>query len=355
MLHAIILAGGKGERFWPLSRVGNPKQLVDFDGTGTMLDRTVTRLLGLIPKERIWIITSENLVSRIAERFTWIKPSHLIGEPLSRNTAPAIGIASLYVNKEDPDAVTVTLASDHMVADERRFLLTLSVAEELARARESLVLFGAVPTRPETGYGYIELGEEIGGSGTMFRVSSFREKPDLETAKRFIASGKHLWNCSIFVWKTKRILDEISESMPKLSAQLKEFLPHLGKKDRRPFQEFYENAENISIDYGVLEKTKEVIALRGDFGWEDMGSWSAVMRLKSGDLSGNVSYGDCVQVDTKDCFFFSTDGVIAALGVNDLVVVRVKDATLVARKEREQDIKKIVDALKAKKEYENYL
>ena len=259
------------------------------------------------------------------------------------------------MSKEDPDAVTVTLASDHVVADERRFLLTLTVAEELARARDGLVLFGAVPNRPETGYGYIELGDEIGGSGTMYRVASFREKPDLETAKRFIASGRHLWNCSIFVWKAKRILEEISESMPKLSAQLKEFLPHLGKKDKGLFREFYENAESISIDYGILEKTKEVIALRGDFGWEDMGSWSSVMRLKSGDLSGNVSYGDCVQVDAKDCFFFSTDGVIAALGVNDLIIVKVKDATLVARRDREQDIRKIVEALKAKKEYETYL
>ena len=372
-LYGLILAGGRGERFWPVSRKGRPKQLLPILGDSPLIEATYERICPLIPSSRLFIVSSRSLAPSITRLLTKLNDKNLLLEPSSLNTAPAIVYAAHVIAKRDPDGVMVVLPADHHISDQERFLETLKVAVKWAQ-RDLLVTFGIVPTRPETGYGYIEVGEEIrkessilgspkadrtGGSGStgglIHRAKEFKEKPNQKKAREFLKRGDYLWNSGIFVWKIQTILKAIEDHLPKLSSVFKEFAPSIGtSREKEALKKVYRQIEAISIDYGVLEQAENVAVIRADFPWDDLGTWSALPRLKGKDRNGNLILGEHLGLETHNSTIISQQGLVATLGVSDLLIVRTREATLVARKNRDQDVKKLVECLWEEKKLKKY-
>lgn len=355
-VHAVILAGGRGERFWPRSRAARPKQLQALTGGKTMIEETLARISPLSPASRQWIITSEDLVPAI--RALVGSEPQVIGEPAGRNTAPAIALAASEIAKRDPQAVMLVLPSDHHISDSGRFRQVLQKATGLAQ-EGYLVTIGLVPERPETGYGYIERGQEI--APECFRVKRFREKPDAATAAAFVASGNFFWNGGIFIWKAAVILEHLARHLPSLH-QATVSWQQRGGLDAGPeeLKRYFVPLEKISIDYGVMEKASQeaggpgVAVVRGDFGWDDLGSWEAAGRYYPADTAGNRAAGMALAVDAADNIVVCDEGLVALLGVNDLVVVRSGNAVMVCRRDRVQEVRRLVEEL-ARRNMKEYL
>ena len=355
-MKALIMAGGQGTRFWPLSRELYPKQLLKLGGGHTLLQETVLRLDPLVKPKDIFVVTSNKLLvdikSQLGELGKGALPDNIILEPEPKNTAPAIGLAAVYLAKSDPEAVMAVLPSDHLIKDRAKFHSTLKKAGAFAK-KGHLVVFGIGPDKPETGYGYIKLGKGVGSGAHM--VERFVEKPDAKTAEAYVASGEYLWNSGMFVWKASAILGEIKRHMPELYKSLKKISAALGKKDegKRLADEFAQ-IKPESIDYGVMEKSDNVVVVKASFDWSDLGSWSAIEDVIPPDKDGNVVVGRVVDLDCKGTTFYAEGRLVAAVGLTDMVVVDTADATLICRKDMTQKVKDVVGVLK-QKGYDEYI
>lgn len=351
--YPVILAGGSGERFWPLSRRARPKQFLTLDSTGlSLLQATASRLTTLCGSlESVFVVTSGEYRSQVLDQLADLPTENLLVEPVARDTAPAVLYAALRIAQEDPQGVMGVFPSDHRVGQLEVFGEVITRAREAAEKYGSLVTVGITPTFPSTGYGYIERGVAVeDGPLPVFAVSRFAEKPDLPTAEAFVAAGTYSWNSGMFIWTVEAILDAFRTHQPELYERLAAAVTRRGQI-RQVFPELHK----ISIDYAILEHARNVQVIPAEFGWDDLGDWNALERLLRGD-GDNVAVGRHVGLDTGGAILYTTNGndLIATIGLEDVVVVRTDEVTLVVRKDRTQDIKKVVQQLKAHPELERF-
>lgn len=352
-LYAVILAGGSGTRFWPLSREATPKQLLRVFGDRTMIQQTTGRLEGLVPDRNIYIVTGQRYAYDIRRQMGEVLDAeklHILLEPEGRNTAPAIGLAAVHINRTDPEAVMVVMPSDHVILNDTKFREVIAEAGGLA-ARGYLTTIGIVPNRPETGFGYIQKGAPIHKAPGVasFRVKRFVEKPDLSKAETYLSSGNYFWNSGIFIWRAADILKEIKRQMPDLHRGLAQIAAAIGKKNEQGVTDsVFKTLRSVSIDYGVMEHAPEVAVIPAEMGWSDVGSWRALDEISEKDGSGNIISGNVIDIQSRDSIIHAGKRLIATIGLDNVVVVDTPDATLICSKEHTQDVKKIVDALRGK-------
>jgi mannose-1-phosphate guanylyltransferase len=347
---AVIMAGGKGERFWPKSRQSLPKQFLSLTGDGrTMIQLTAERHLPMVAYEDMFVVTNKNYVDLVKKQLPQIPEDNILAEPMAKNTAPAIGFAAAVIKQKYEDAVMMVLASDHLIKLEEMYIDTMTQAIELAKEDANLVTIGITPTYPEIGYGYIHFGREEGEDKKpgVYNVKRFVEKPDLEKAKEYLASGRYLWNSGMFVWKVSTILEKFRELLPDTYSGLEKIgqafgTPDFGQVLAEQFVGF--NAE--SVDYGIMERATHIYTLPGNFGWDDVGSWLALERINSTNDDGNMVQGDAITIGTKNSIIVGGKKTIAAIGLEDMVIVDTEDAILICAKDSTQDVKKVIENLK---------
>jgi mannose-1-phosphate guanylyltransferase len=357
--YPVILAGGRGTRFWPLSRKRRAKQLLALDGKRTMIQQTVSRLLPLAPAKRFWIITNEDSRREIARQIPRLNKNQIIAEPVGRNTAPAIGLAAFILLRSDPEAVIGMFPSDHVIGDENRYRQVLEKGIEIASAGANVVVLGIRPTRAETGYGYIETSAVMDRDAS--RVRRFTEKPDTPRAAEFVAAGNYFWNSGMFLWSARTLADALREHLPRTASILEQIAGQYGtRKFIATFRKLYPKCENISVDYAVLEprsskgeQRSNIFCLPADFGWNDLGSWTALHEhhvAKSQPLAGNLISGEgAFTLNAQGNYIHAPGKFVAAVGVNNLVVVETDDALLITTREHAQDVGKIVKHLDEKR------
>lgn len=359
MLHAVIMAGGSGTRLWPESRSQRPKQLLPLGGRSSLIQRTIDRLGDLVPLENILISTTEELAPTIADELAFLPRGAVLAEPFPRNTAPCIGLAALFIVRKDPQGTMAVMPADHVIDPAETFVRTLQVAGALVEEdAERLVTFGIPPTYPSPSFGYIERGDPLSGgvitehpefADKVFRVARFREKPSIEQARQFLEAGKFSWNAGIFVWKAQTVLDALARHEPEVHERLQAIAeaadsPQFADTLAREF----EAMPNISIDYAVMERADHVVVVEAPFQWDDVGGWRALERLHPTDEQGNVVDAErSVVLDTSNTIIRCREAghVVATLGVENLIVVVTPDATLVADKSREEDVRRIIAEL----------
>ena len=347
-LYAVIMAGGSGTRFWPRSRRDRPKQLLNITGDEILLRKTIELVKPIIPPARIKIITTASQAEAVRKAVPQIPAANIIAEPFGKNTAPAIGLSALFIEKERANAVLVILPADHHIQDKARFLQQIMTGVSQALEGDHIVTTGIVPRGPETAYGYIETDRLVDEKRGIYTVRSFHEKPDEETARRFIDQGNFFWNSGIFIVRASRMLEEMAEHLPHNHRWLMNIRSSLGTdKASEAINEAYQNMENISIDYGVMERSKKVWMVAGDYGWDDVGSWPSAAQYWPTDEQGNACIGDVVSLDSSECIVYSPHKTVALLGVEDLIVVEEDDVLLISRKQRCQDVKKLVEKLRS--------
>ncbi len=341
----LILAGGVGSRFWPVSRRRRPKQLLDLVGGGALVAATARRIEPLCGADGTWVCTTEELAPAVAAELPGLAASRILGEPSGRNTAPAIGWAVRSMPEDIREDVIAVFPSDHWVADEEAFRLVLRRgAESIERGDHEVVTVGVAPTRPETGYGYLELSAPA-AAGSVERVVRFTEKPDPETAAHFKASGRHFWNAGIFLFRGSVLLDLYGRHLPELAAGLERVAEEGGDPERR--HSIYAGLESVSIDYGLMERLSSIGSVVADCGWNDLGSWASLAEALPADGDGNRTVGSAFAVDARDNLLFADAGAVAVIGVDGLAIVRTGDAVLVVPRERAQDVRKVVEQLRA--------
>jgi len=351
-LFAVIMAGGVGSRFWPRSKQRKPKQLIRIHGENSMIQDTVARLEGLIEPDKVYVITNKIQKPRVKDQLPEIPAENIIDEPFGKNTAPCIGLASGIIQKRCPDAVIVTLPADHLIQDKNEFQNTIIKAVKFANDSNGLVTIGIKPNRPETGYGYIQFDEAEERNG-IYKVLTFAEKPNLATANRFIKSGDFLWNSGMFIWKVQSILDEIRIYMRDLYDGIKELQEAVDTPDfNKVLTRVYGQLKSISIDYGIMEKSRNVYLVPGLFDWNDVGSWEAVYQISEKDEYENAKFGEIYSDKTTKSYIFSPQKFTAVIGVENLIVIDTKDSLLVCNRNNAQDVKQVVDFLKMNKKSE---
>ena len=359
MNYAVILAGGRGERFWPLSRTQHPKQLLHLISRKTMLQETIDRIKDFIPVERTKVVTGENIKKAILKQVDYLKAENLIIEPAMKNTCAAIGIAAIHLRKTAPDATMVVLSSDHIIKPQEKLLKILEVGTKLAGEGEHLITIGITPTRAETAYGYIESAElyESFDDILVYNIKKFKEKPSRIVAQEYYYDRKHLWNSGMFIWSVSAILEALKKFMPDMYAELDSYSKHVGTDNEDAAkEELYQRLENISIDCAVLEKAENALVIKGDMLWDDVGSWLALDRIKEKDRGHNVIVGMARAMNTYETTIVNdSDGIIAALGVSDLVIVKTDDIVFVAHKTRVQDVRELLAEFSRDKDLEKYL
>ena len=344
---ALIMAGGRGERFWPKSRKNLPKQFLSLTDDGkTMIQLTVERILPLVKMEDIYISTNRDYKELVRQQLPEIPEENILCEPVGRNTAPCIGLGAVHMRKKYEDAVMYVLPSDHLIKYTSIFLSTLTDAGEVAEQGENLVTLGITPDCPETGYGYIKfLPDQM--LGRAFEVDRFVEKPDLETAKEYVASEQYLWNSGMFIWKVSTILKNLETYLLETYQGLNRIADAIGTEEEElVLEKEFSAFQSESIDYGIMEKAKNIYILSGSFGWDDVGSWLAVGRIKKSNEFGNVINGNAVTVDTKNCIIQGGKKLIATVGIEDIIVVDTEDALLICEKDSAGNIKKVLENLK---------
>jgi mannose-1-phosphate guanylyltransferase len=353
-MYAVLMAGGEGTRFWPKSRKSYPKQLLNFAGSGSMLQQAYERIKPLMSDDKILVVTNAKLKKEIQKQLPHIPAGNIIGEPEGRNTAPCIGVAAAIIQEKSSDEeIMVVLPADHLVRGLSDFKKTLQAGVEYAKANDALITLGIQPTYPETGYGYIQVDEKLYSKRgkDIFRVRAFAEKPNIETAMRFIKSGDFLWNSGMFIWSVRAIMKEIDDHLPELAEDLKLLQRNAGKpKFKNVLADVYARTKSISIDYGIMEVAKNVCVIKANFDWNDLGSWEAIYNISKKDKNGNVCHANKeILLDAKNNYFYSPKKIIAAVDVEGLVVVDMPDALLICSKEKSQQVKIIVDCLKRQK------
>lgn len=347
-MFAVIMAGGKGTRFWPRSREKMPKHLLDIQSEKSLIRETVDRIRPLVPPERTLVVTGRSHALELMRLLPEIPAENILIEPVGRNTAPCIGLAALHIQLRAGDAVMLVLPSDHRIADEKQFLHVLKTAAKSAESDGTLVTIGITPTGPATGYGYLEQGQRVAEEDDLAicRVKSIREKPDPDTARDFLLRGGFLWNSGMFAWKASTILAEIGRYLPEINRGLLAIDEALGTDSEEDvIEKTYPLLPSVSIDYGVMEQAKNVLVIPGDFGWSDLGSWDALWEESPKDENGNVIRGRFIGVDSGDSLVYSPDKLVAIVGVRDIFVVETKDALLICRRDRSQDVRKVVEQI----------
>ncbi|MEX1232701.1 MAG: mannose-1-phosphate guanylyltransferase [Planctomycetaceae bacterium] len=358
MLHAVVMAGGSGTRFWPASRRALPKQFLKLSGDRSLLQGTLDRVASIIPADRQWVVTNPSLAAETARQLPDLATEQIILEPCARNTAPAIGLAAIHLLACDSDAVMLVLPADHAISPDEVFVQAVNDAVSIVGDDPNrLVTFGVVPTFPATGFGYIERSDKLAKDSPAFRVASFREKPDEPTAKKYLASGNYYWNCGIFVWRADRILASLEQHEPDIAQRLSNVAKSIGETDYDDvLMREFPAMKSISIDYAVLEKSDSVAVVPAPYAWNDVGSWGAMSELQPADEQGNIIRGAHVGVSTGNCIISCDDEshLVATLGMTDCIIVHTPDATLVANRADEQAIRQLV-ALMEERGYERFL
>lgn len=340
----MILAGGVGSRFWPASTPARPKQLLPLASERALIRDTVDRIVPLVPEERLRILTGPHLAGPILATLPELGPGNLLLEPAARGTAPVLAWAAAEIERRDPDAVMVSLHSDHVIHPPEAFRALIARAAELAESHRRLFTIGAVPTRPETGYGYIRVGAELphaeseGAGDPGYEVARFVEKPDRATAEDYLASGEYLWNTGLFVWRASDLLDE----MERVSPELAELVPIAREGGT---EAFFARAPTIAIDHAVLERSQRVGVVRATFAWDDVGAWDALARTRGVEMPGNCVIGDAFAVESTGTTIYAEGGPVVAFGVDDLVIVRTEGVTFVTHRSRTQDLKALLAEL----------
>jgi mannose-1-phosphate guanylyltransferase len=341
--YCVIMAGGKGERFWPLSTKNTPKPFIKLLGSKTMIQMTVERLLKIVPEKRIIVVLGDDHLAIAREQLSpWPEVQFLV-EPAGRDTAPCIGFTAVMLQKENPKALMIVVPADHYIPDDLVFAETMRVGARLAREQACLVTTGIKPTRPETGYGYIQAGKRLSAASAdaCFEVKRFVEKPDTRRAADYLAAGGYYWNSGIFIWQADTVLKGITRHMPNLGQGLKSIREAMDAGDEEKKKEFFCGLERLSIDYGLMEKAENVVMLEAGFVWDDVGTWSSVQRVLPADDDGNCIYGEAVCIDTKDCVIYADDMSVGTIGLSNLIVAASKRGVLICQKDRDQETRKI--------------
>ncbi len=358
MLYAVIMAGGSGTRFWPWSRKKTPKQLLKITGQETMITQTVDRIIEEIPSENIYIVTTASLAESVKEELSQVPAKNIISEPFGRNTAACIGLAATIISKKCPNAIMAVMTADHLIESPDLFIKSIKCAEKLAIEEAALITFGIKPTEPSVNYGYIQRDEEVINlqGFPVYDVKCFTEKPDRITAENFLKSDNYYWNSGIFVWSASTILENINTHMPDLSHGLERIKKSLETPDESSvICHEYEKFENISIDYGIMERASNVKIIEAGFTWDDVGSWLAIERLNKSDQNNNTILGKHCGLDTQGNIIIGDDEhLIATINVSNMIIVNTKDVTMVCNKDSAEDIKKLTELLK-EKGYSSYL
>lgn len=346
-MYIVLRAGGVGTRLWPVSRSQRPKQLHPLTGAKTLLQEAVDRALELESVERIFVSCNHTTENFIRTSIPSLAKDNIIVEPALRDTAAAVALESIIIAQRNPEAIIASLGSDHVIADTIEFNRVLRLAEQaIIKHPDHIVCIGVKPTAPDIGYGYIELGNEL--QPEVLQVQSFREKPDKVTAEKFLNAGNYLWNANMFVWRADTVLNLFKEHQPAMYAQLMHIQSNMDQ-----LHELYPQLAKIAIDYAIIEKTKNILAIPGKFGWNDIGDWARLKDELSDDPTANYSKGDHLDLDSKDVMVYSTtDRTIATIGLNHMIIVDTGDALLICDKNRSQDVKRIVDRLKKNKRYD---
>ncbi|MDO5292479.1 MAG: mannose-1-phosphate guanylyltransferase [bacterium] len=353
--YGVIMAGGGGTRFWPLSRQSKPKQLLNLSGQGLMINETIDRIVDVIDKKNIFIVTNKKQVSKMKTLVEdGILESNILSEPVSRNTSACIGYAAMEIIKKYGDGVMCIFPSDHYIKDDKKFTEILQASIEEAKKSDKLITIGIRPSFPSTGYGYIQYDHT--STGIVKDAIEFIEKPDYKKAKEYYENGNYAWNSGMFIWKASAILENIKRFLPRVYSVLEKIGESMNTPyEKQTIEELYNRIPSISIDHGVMERSDDVVVIPAEFGWNDVGSWDTLGALYEMDSDGNVIKGSQINIDTKNCISYSEDRFIATIGVENLIVVETKDAVLVCKKDQAQEVKKVVDMIKEKKEYEYLL
>ena len=357
LLCGVLLAGGRGTRFWPRSRLRTPKQLLNITGNDTMLRETAARLHPLIAPKNLWVVTNAEQAAAVRSQLRGVPANHILSEPVGRNTAAAIGLAAIHLVHAHGDALMAVLPSDSYVADASKYRTLVSAALRLVREPGRMAVFGIPPSRPETGYGYVELAEAAAPrSAPAMAVRRFTEKPALPMARKYVASGKYLWNAGMFFWRASTVLDNLRQFLPATYEALEKLAPTIGtSRYAAALRRIYQRLENISVDYAIMEPATRVaggprvFVVPAKIGWSDIGSWAAVYELGAATPGANVSVAPNFALDAAGNYFWSPNKFVAAIGVRDLVVVETDDALLVCRRDCAQDVGKVVKWLEEKK------
>lgn len=345
MLHAVIMAGGSGTRFWPQSRTRRPKQLLALSEERTMIQVTSARCGDWIPATNRWVVTNAVQAEETRRQLPDVPDDQILIEPRARNTAPCVGLAAIQLLQRDPDATMLVMPADHVIRTDAAFRESMQIAVEAVQSDpERLVLFGVRPDYPATGFGYIERGAAASPESRVHHVQSFREKPTREVAQQYLEAGNYYWNCGIFVWKAQRILDALAEFEPDMHTLLLKLRDVLGTPQwDMQLAELFPQMHSISIDFAVLERASDVCVVEAGFEWDDVGSWNALARLLGTDADGNTRVGQTLASQTRDCIIRSSDShLIATAGIRDCIVVHTEDVTLVVDKHDENAIRELV-------------
>ncbi len=356
-MYIVLMAGGVGSRFWPRSRQLKPKQLLNLLGETSMLQMTYKRIRPLADPDHILVVTSEELRKEVAAQLSELPAHNIIAEPVGRNTAPCIGLAaSIIARRSGNQEVMITLPADHLIKNGSRFRKMIEKAADYAKEKDCLVTIGIKPTYPETGYGYIQRGEVIGGETdtSLYKVKTFAEKPNIDTAKRFLKSGDFLWNSGMFIWTVSAIRKEFELYEPEMAEGFKALEEAVDTPGfETVLSDVYAKIKSVSIDYAIMEKADRVCILEASFEWNDLGSWEAAYTISEKDENGNAVQAKAFQgVDARNNFIYSTKKLVAAVDVENLVVVETDDALLICKKDQSQKVKDVVDALRRKKQTE---
>ncbi len=353
--YAIVMAGGVGARFWPYGSSKLPKQFLPIaNSNDTMLQLTIKRLKDIVPIEQVFVVTNKQYIDLVKKQLPRIPKENIIGEPIGRNTAPCIGLASTILQQYDERAKMFVIPADHLIENVDEFTKTVNSGLNFVEDKDSIVTLGIVPSHPETGYGYIQFIEDAfykaeGSDVSIYRVKTFAEKPTLDVARIFLESGDFLWNSGMFIFRADTILKQMKELLPDLHHALQKIEQAIHtSKYQQVLEQVFAEIKSISIDYGIMEKAKNVFVIKADLKWSDLGSWDEVYRLRTKDKNNNVVIGDSYIKDSHNNLIMSTKGFVGVIGADDLIVINTKDGLLVCKKDRSQEVKEIVDYLKRK-------
>ncbi|MFO7891001.1 MAG: mannose-1-phosphate guanylyltransferase [bacterium] len=355
-MYCLLMAGGSGTRFWPRSREKTAKQFLNIYGKKSLIENTISRFEKIVSPENMYIVTKETQKKEIKNHIGNIPANNVIFEPVGKNTAPCIGLGALFIQHKDPEGILIVSPADHLIQKEKKFFQTLNTAVKVAEKNNCFVTIGITPDRPATGYGYIQSEKNIGPINNIdiYKVHTFAEKPDSETAEKFIESGDFYWNSGIFIFKVKTFFTAVKKFLPDLYKGLMEIKNSLGKKEfEKKLHIIYPRIKSISIDYGIMEKANNVYVVKGNFPWNDLGSWEQIYQISAKDKDGNVLNGNVITQEVQNSYI-STDNMLAVVGLKNVVIVQNDGATIVCRKDKSEDIKNIVEQLK-KKNLKKYL
>jgi len=351
-IYSFIMAGGSGTRFWPRSRMAKPKQYLSMFGEDSLLQSTIKRFSRFTEPEKIYIVSSKNQTGELEKQAHMLPKENLIYEPIGKNTLPCIGLAAIFAEKENPDGIMVVSPSDHLIENDGPFFETLEAAVNIAETKNGIVTIGISPTYPATGYGYVQVNKDTVEEEKIrqFKVERFVEKPNHSTATDYLEQGGFYWNSGMFVFKVSVFLEAVKEFAPGLYNDLRKIQDDMGSPTfMQTLDTIYHAVESISVDYGIMEHAQNIYLVEGNFDWNDLGSWESVYQLSEKDKNGNVASDHAIFLDSKNSYLYSENGMVALVGLDDVIVVQEGNATLVCKRERTEDVKKIVEQLKAEK------